>query len=291
MEAERGTPKRTPTIHVLDEKGLEGMVFKIAETREELEEAYHVVHTTYVEEGYMDSHLSKMRIKLTNAHPHTITLIGKKEDHIAITLTVIPDSPLGLPVDDVYKEEVDQLRAMQHSVVEVGSLASHVLYRDHEKNHRMEIITQLKNIALHIDMASIVYSSHYLNADDMVIAVHPKHRKFYEQVLLFEPFGEEKSYPDVKGNPAVALRLNLRELLEKYRKRYGGNLVGRDLYRVLLGDYGPALQLPQEKKPVSVWNAGLLSYFFEQKTDILRTAPSLQLEYLASQYNGILTQT
>ena len=291
MEAERGIPKRTPKIHVLDEKGLEGMVFKIAETREELEEAYRVVHDTYVEEEYMDPHPSKMRIKLMNAHPHTITFIGKKEDHVAITLTVIPDSPLGLPVDDIYKQEVDRLRAMQRSVVEVGSLASHVLYRDHKKNSHMEIITRLKNIALHIDMASIVYSSHYLNADDMVIAVHPKHKKFYEQVLLFEPFGEEKAYPDVKGNLAVGLRLNLRDVEEKYRERYCGNQQGWGFYQVILGDYGLSLQLPQERKPVSVWNADLLSYFFEQKTDILRTAPSSQLEYLTLQYNGMLPKT
>ncbi len=48
-----------------------------------------------------------------------------------------------------------------------------------------------------------------LKADNLVIAVNPKHQRFYQKVLLFKQIGPERSYEYVKGNPAIAMCLEL----------------------------------------------------------------------------------
>jgi hypothetical protein len=55
----------------IDEAGLQGVVFKIAESIEELAEAFRLVHDAYVLKGYMDPVPSGMRVTEFTLSPHT----------------------------------------------------------------------------------------------------------------------------------------------------------------------------------------------------------------------------
>ena len=64
------------------------------------------------------------------------------------------------------------------------------------------------------------YAGKYLCVDDLVITINPKHRWFYEHILLFEQIGEERQYEFVKGAPAIAMRLDLKTAQQRYAAVY-----------------------------------------------------------------------
>jgi hypothetical protein len=52
--------------------------------------------------------------------------------------------------------------------------------------------------------------------------VHPKHSRFYRRYMDFEVFGQEKTYPTVRNNPAVALWLEFARIDRAPAERYNG---------------------------------------------------------------------
>jgi len=56
-----------------------------------------------------------------------------------------------------------------------------------------------------------VYARDVEGADELCIAVHPRHAPFYEKGFGFIRFGAEKPYAAVKNAPAVGLRLDLHQ--------------------------------------------------------------------------------
>ena len=182
----------------IDEKKLKGVSFKIADSIDELSAAFRLVHDAYVKVGYMDPVPSGMRVTKYNTLPYSTTFVGKEHGAVVLTMSLIPDSEYGLPMDAIYKIEVDALRKKGRKVAEIGSLASHPEFRNSNQN-----IPMYGNKIVHS------YARCYLGIDDLVITISPKHRWFYECILLFEQLGGEKPYDYVKGSPAIAMRLDM----------------------------------------------------------------------------------
>jgi hypothetical protein len=84
---------------------LDVIEYRVARTREELEKAYSLVYKEYLRRGYVKQNASGLRISIYNALPQTTTFISIIEKEIIATATVIPDSYLGLPMDEIYHEE------------------------------------------------------------------------------------------------------------------------------------------------------------------------------------------
>ena len=97
---------------------------RVVRTREEMQDAYSLVYKEYFKRGYMQENPSKMRISLYNIIPHTTTFIGIVGRGIISTATVIQDSPLGLPMDEIYSEELSRFRRENKKICEVSMLAS-----------------------------------------------------------------------------------------------------------------------------------------------------------------------
>ncbi len=57
--------------------------------------------------------------------------------------------------------------------------------------------------------------------DHLLAAVHPRHARFYQRRLGFEPFGDEKPYPAVRNKPAVALLLDFAQVEREQHGSYG----------------------------------------------------------------------
>jgi len=181
---------------------------KIAETRDEFAQSFALVYREYLASGYIKSpHPSEMHFSAFNFLPETCVFIFRTYLTVISTLTQIFDTPLfGLPMDALYKEELDALRAQGRKITELSALAT-------PKE------TRWCNLMVFLSRTMFEYSR--INAvDDICIMVNPKHVSFYKTMFLFEDFGPEKFYAGV-GAPAVALRIDMknieRNLLEKYR--------------------------------------------------------------------------
>lgn len=129
------------------------------------------------------------------ARANRITLVAAAHEQSIGTLTLGFDSKIGLLVDDLYKDRIDQLRRCGRRVCELTQLA----IDEHVRSKR--VLSSLFHIAF-------IYARNFHQCTDMVIEVNPRHVRFYERMLGFERFGDCAMCERVRA-PAVLLRLEL----------------------------------------------------------------------------------
>nr|WP_257463530.1 hypothetical protein [Archangium lipolyticum] len=124
------------------------------------------------------------------------------------TAALIQDGPLGLPMDAIYGAELARLRAEGRRMLEVGALCMGPEYR------RTGLVYLFYKLMLH-------FGREQLMMDDAVCAVHPDAEDVYCAALGFERMGPIRQYPGLKKQAvAVALRLNMREVSERFFRRF-----------------------------------------------------------------------
>lgn len=183
---------------------------KISETLDEYAQAFGVLHDVYVGAGYLKPNTSRgMYYGIHHFLPKTCVFVFKTYLKVISTMSYIPDTPqFGVPMDELYKEELDVLRGEGRKIVEVGSLAT--------LPHR-----RWQNLIIFLAKAIFTYALS-AGADDLCIMVNPKHVRFYKSIFLFQDFGETKHYSKVDA-PAVALRADMRQIESDLFKAYHSN--------------------------------------------------------------------
>ena len=248
---------------------------KIAETRDELEQAFSLVYNEYLSEGYIkETDRSGLHFSIYHVLPETVVFVFKSYLKVISTLTLIFDSEvLGLPMDFLYRKELDVLRYQKRRLVELSSLATAKDARWH-------------NLFMYLNRAMVWYAL-YRNATDLCIMVNPKHVDFYKLILLFEDLGPLQYYSKVSA-PAVALRLDLDDVHDKFRETYSAMDFECDLHRFffnvtttqVMSQDGKDLVVKKDRK----MDINTLRYFFIEKKNVLKTATPEQMEYIRSIY-------
>jgi len=215
---------------------------RVANDLESRRKAYQLVYSLYLEKEYAKPHPSKMWLSIFDALPETTTLLverrmvegggwkveGQRQKSSGQSLpastlnpqpstaavpvgalTVVFDSPMGLPADQLYKPELDALRAQGRRLSEIVSLGV-----AEEAGAGAQIMVQLFNFVY-------LLSKKVRGATDFMITVNPRHVRFYEKTLLFQAAGPERSYDKVGGAPALLLRLDLGVPEERVRLEHG----------------------------------------------------------------------
>ena len=139
--------------------------------------------------------------------PNKITLVAYQEEKVAGTMTLGLDSPSGMVVDQLYKRETDQLRAAGRKPCDITRLA-------------VDQDIKSKSVLAALFHLTFIYGHNIHGATDFLIEVNPRHVVFYQRMLGFVLFGEERICPRVDA-PAVLLRLELAHADEQILK-YGG---------------------------------------------------------------------
>ena len=139
--------------------------------------------------------------------PYKLVLVAYQDNKVVGTLTLGLDSPEGLVVDQLYKEEADQLRANNRKLCDITRLA-------------IDQDIKSKSVLAALFHLSFIYGYNIHKSTDFLIEVNPRHATFYQRMLGFQPFGVEKMCPRVSA-PAVLLRLDLSYADEQIRQ-YGG---------------------------------------------------------------------
>ncbi len=182
----------------------------VAESEADLLSAWRLVYETYLEKEYAAPNHQRLWYSLHDALPETTTFLVRRDGEAVACLSVVFDSPLELPADDVYAEELNYLRRGGRRVCELASLASS------ETNLRRGV-----EVTRHLFKLAYLLARRVAGAADMVMTVNPRHVRFYKRTLLFEEAGGEREYRKVGGAPAVLLRLNLETAERRYEERYG----------------------------------------------------------------------
>jgi hypothetical protein len=196
------------------------VVLKIAETHEELQEAFGLVYQAYMRSGLARPNPFEMRVTPWQLLSSTDIFVAQVRDEVICTVSLVRDGGLGLPMESVYGEEVDRLRQRGLQLAEVSCLA------DRRKGQERSA-TMLFRV-----MGMMAQCAEYRGVDELMIAVHPRHALFYQRAMCFTPIGELVSYQSVCGNPAVALSLNLKrapvDYPREYRRFFGDRFSTRD---------------------------------------------------------------
>jgi hypothetical protein len=137
-----------------------------------------------------------LRYSIHDALPDTATFIVDTDEGIAGTISVFPDSPLGLPADELYEAELDDLRDGGRPA-EIGRLTIDPKYAKDRK------------LLMTIVEIPCLYARCVLRASTAVITVNPCHANFYRRMMLFDVIGEERVFGSVCGAPAVLLEIDL----------------------------------------------------------------------------------
>lgn len=172
---------------------------RLATTEDRRKSASLLIEKMYSWRGYDADALSQ--------DPNKITLVAYQDDKVVGTLTLGLDSPQGMVVDELYKREADLLRAEGRNPCDITRLA-------------VDQDIKSKSVLAALFHLSFIYGHNIHQATDFLIEVNPRHVLFYERMLGFKPFGEERICPRVNA-PAVLLRLDLAHADEQI-VHYGG---------------------------------------------------------------------
>jgi len=174
--------------------------FRIADTGQELLQAFGLLYHEYLQAGYVRENTSELLFTRHHLLPETAVFVAKADDTVLSTTTVVRDCrEFGLPMDDLYEKELSVLRRQGRRVLEICSLAS-----DGRRVSRSAVQHFIKLIYLYCIFQDV---------DDVCIMVNPRHARLYANLFGFKPFGEQRHYPRVNA-PAVALRVQVIEVRE-----------------------------------------------------------------------------
>ena len=93
----------------------EGLTFKLAETKDEFEQAFALLQQNYQETGLVDEKQYSLRVTKYHTLPTTHVLIAKMNDEVVGTVSLIEDGAFGLPID--HFASVDDLRKQGRRIV------------------------------------------------------------------------------------------------------------------------------------------------------------------------------
>lgn len=244
------------------------------------ERAWRFAYEIFNDMGYQTDNGTGFRVLLQDALPevrtYTLEAAGNAPQPLA-TLSMIPDSPLRLPLDAECSDEAAALRAAGRRLCEVARLANAGL-PDAPETTRRALVLELFRLA-YLDALR-------QDATDLVISVVPRHARFYRHVLLFETLGEPRAYRAVGGTVGVPLRLNLETAAARYRTKYSES--AGSLYNYFFMDHTSNSQLEWLSRPQPTMPLSDLHYFFAEQTGLLQHVGTMELDWFLSRYPDLM---
>lgn len=258
-------------MHPLREKRRNGAAcgetscVRIARRDPEILDALNLVYQAYLRSGLIGSNPEQLRVTQHHLLHTTQVLVAVSKEEVISTTTLIPDSLLGLPMEELYGEEVSLRRRRTRGIAEVSCLADR--RKGGEANaaadqtgdadggggSRGDFSVLLKLMSLTAQAAA------YQGVEELLIAVHPRHSAFYRRFFGFELIGDLKAYESVNNNPAVPLSLNLEQLPSKcpkgYKRLFGSRFSDEELTRArwspeLQRRLGNGIELPEYREVI-----------------------------------------
>jgi len=233
---------------------------KIADTREELEACFALLHDAYVSAGFMKPDPSGLRVTAYHALPTTTTLCAKVDGRVVGTLSLIREGVFGFPMQAAF--DLASVRCREGRIAEISALAIH---RDFQRTGGRILFPLMK--FMH------EYCTTYFDTRHLVIAVNPNKIDLYEALLGFRrlPAGTVDQYDFANGAPAVGATLDLQQAETWFERLYGGRAPRRNLHLYffrhrLANIVQPARPYHTTNDPVMT--AELIDHFFNHRTRV-----------------------
>lgn len=253
------------------------LVLKIADTKEELEACFRLLHDAYVASGFMKPDPSGMRVTIYHALPTTTTLCAKFDGEVVGTMSLIREGVFGFPLQSIF--DLSAVRAKEGNIAEISALAVHPKFR---KTGGAILFPLMKFM--------YEYCTEFFDTRHLVIAVNPNRIEMYESLLFFERLQENvvDNYDFANGAPAVGGVLDLHGAKGRFKSVYGRRRDSKNLYK-----YFVETQLCNVQKPIRkyfttndpVMSVDVLDHFFNHANSAFDALDSRKKLLLKSIYN------
>jgi GNAT superfamily N-acetyltransferase len=235
----------------------------IAETRDDLEACFALLHDAYVASGFMTPHPSGLRVTPYHALPTTTTLCAKFDGEVVGTLSLIREGVFGFPLQSAF--DLSAVRAREGRIAEVSALAVHPAFR---RTGGAVLFPLMKFM--------YEYCTRYFDTRHLVIAVNPNKIELYESLLLFQrlPQHTVEHYDFANGAPAVGATLDLQQARLDFQAVYGHKRERKNLHRYFVETRMPHIELPARPYHTTndpVMTPQLLDHFFNRRTQVFES--------------------
>ena len=232
----------------------------VAEDKNDFETAFKLLHESYSASGLMDRHPSGLRCNAYSFLPHTSIIVLKKDNDVIGTVSLIRDSSMGLPSDEKYKTENNELRMNGRVLTEVSALAI-------DKNFR----NQGHILSLMLMKYLYIYSRNHSDSEYLVCTVHPRAEDFYRALWGFQRKGKIVSYDYVKGALAVYMCMEISVANEQVISDFYNSSDPSINLLLYCMQEDLRFRYPKYKKGQILdirMNPELLNYFFNERTNL-----------------------
>jgi GNAT superfamily N-acetyltransferase len=251
---------------------------KIADTQEELEACFRILHDAYVSSGFMKPDPSGMRVTIYHALPTTTTLCAKYGGVVVGTMSMIREGVFGFPLQSVF--DLTHIRAQEGNIAEISALAVHPDYR---KTGGAILFPLMKFM--------YQYCTEYFDTRHLVIAVNPDKIELYESLLFFKRLQQNvvDNYDFANGAPAVGATLDLKNAAGIFEGVYGRRAPRKNLHNYFVRVRLPNIQLPKRRYFTTndpVMTPTILDHFFNRATRVFDALDERKRMLLHSIYDG-----
>ncbi|WP_239373752.1 GNAT family N-acetyltransferase [Snodgrassella gandavensis] len=238
---------------------------KFASTSDEFFEAMWLIHREYVCKGLIISEQKQPYFSLYLIIPNNRLLIALDGERIIGTISLIKDSPIGVPMDNVHMNETVFLRKKGVKFAEIGSFAI-----DSEYQHQ--------GIALLLYKAIFSYICQYKNIEYILAAVHPRVAKIYKNLFKFEQVGEIQEYSTLNNAQSVPLQLNTANTIEFIKRT---NAFDKDNYAhhiedLLNNKHFHSNNTDSDFSYIPIWQESHIQKYFNQCCVDVKNLPEQQ---------------
>ena len=253
------------------------LVLKIADTQDELETCFRILHDAYVAAGFMKPDPSGLRVTIYHALPTTTTLCAKWDGQVVGTISMIREGVFGFPLQSVFN--LGQVRARTGKIAEISALAIDPKFR----HTGGRILFPLMKFMYE-------YCREYFDTRHIVIAVNPNKIEMYESLLFFERLQARvvDNYDFANGAPAVGATLDLLHAPEQFRLAYDHKRPRKNLFRYFVQTRLANIRAPNRRFFTTndpVLTPGLMDHFFNRRTQVFETLTDRQRLLLRSIYD------
>jgi hypothetical protein len=283
LHEERRREIRLRRSSLIDAQDRCSITYKIAQEKAELEKAFELVWESYVEAGLQADDNLGIRVSKYHLLPSTKVLVAvhhpeldkKKPDYekmkepgvVVGTLTLVLDSPMGLPMEELCSEEVAELRSGGRNLAEVIALSVNPEYRK-------------DNVMMYLYKLMFQYAKHK-GITDLTCSVTKKHIRFYRRMLLFRPLGALKEYSAANQLETQGHLLDLKRAEDEARAVYHSRHFDADLYNFFFTANKKTGRPFGEGKP---WSREQLEFFILRRTQLLEKLDDETKELLRTEY-------
>lgn len=178
---------------------------KLARSADELEDAFKLLHDAYVERGLERPREGAMRITPQHVLAESLVFVVYEDSQAIGTMTMTKDSPVGLPLDKDYPQELAGLRE-RGDVAEFGSFAV-------SRKWRYAGVPVLLSMTAHWVVRNIFRASY------CAIGVNPACEGYYRAVYNFSALGPRQCHAELSA-PVVGLHHETRQFEHFCKKHF-----------------------------------------------------------------------